>query len=35
MIGDSETMKHVASGKEVDRETEKFMNGLEAETDEQ
>jgi hypothetical protein len=30
MIGDSETMKHVASGKEVDRETEKFMNGLEA-----
>jgi len=29
MIGDSETMKHVASGKEVDRETEKFMNELE------
>ena len=28
MIGDSETMKRMGSGREVDRETEEFMNAL-------
>jgi hypothetical protein len=30
MIGDSETMRRMGTGREVDKETEEFMNELEA-----